>query len=293
MPSAGPTAYNEMLAALDAEMAAELGVIRSEYADKKAFRKAAAAAGLSWPMVQAEGTRRSGKPSAVEARNERLRLQAISDEEQGLPMQVAAPGEKLTYTQRAINRFREEVRALVKAPGGPEVPEAKAPEVPKAKSPEVPKDPEVAKAKVPKAPEVAEAKAPEVPVVPEVPKAKAPEVPKAKAGGYYSSYEKNRSANWDFVVVFEGKQVRPAYLTSPEVPKPKAPEVPKAKAELSPKEAAMLASLEAQYQEIKLGGKVYLRHKTLDTIYAKGEKAWELGEEMPEWDEDLGEWKAE
>ena len=246
MPSAGPTAYNEMLAALDAEMAAELGVIRSEYADKKAFRKAAAAAGLSWPMVQAEGTRRSGKPSAVEARNERLRLQAISDEEQGLPMQVAAPGEKLTYTQRAINRFREEVRALVKAPGGPEVPEAKA-----------------------------------------------PEVPKAKAGGYYSSYEKNRSANWDFVVVFEGKQVRPAYLTSPEVPKPKAPEVPKAKAELSPKEAAMLASLEAQYQEIKLGGKVYLRHKTLDTIYAKGEKAWELGEEMPEWDEDLGEWKAE
>jgi hypothetical protein len=270
MPSAGPTAYNEMLAALDAEMAAELGVIRSEYADKKAFRKAAAAAGLSWPMVQAEGTRRSGKPSAVEARNERLRLQAIADEEQGLPMHVAGPGEKLTYTQRALNRFREEVRAMVKAPGGPEVPKAKSPEVPKAKSPEVPK-----------------AKSPEVP------KAKAPEVPKAKAGGYYSSYEKNRSANWDCVVVFEGKQVRPLHdVSSPAVPKPKAPEVPKAMPELSPKEAAMLASLESQYQEIKLGGKVYLRHKTLDTIYAKGEKAWELGEEMPEWDEDLGEWKA-
>ena len=55
----------------------------------------------------------------------------------------------------------------------------------------------------------------------------------------------------------------------------------------------MLAALEAEYQEIKLGGKVYLRHKALDTIYTKGEKAWELGEEMPEWDEDLGEWKAD
>ena len=234
MPSAGPTAYNEMLSALDVEMAAELGVIRSEYADKKTFRKAAAAAGLSWPMVQAEGTRRSGKPSAVEARNERLRLQAITEEEQGLPMHVAAPGEKLTYTQRALNRFREEVRASseLPEPAEPAAPKVKAPEVPKAKAPELPK---------PKAEPKPKANAPEVPKVKPEPKAKAPE------------------------------------------PKP----------ELSPKEAAMLASLEAQYQEIKLGGKVYLRHKTLDTIYAKGEKAWELGDEMPEWDEDLGEWKAE
>jgi outer membrane biosynthesis protein TonB len=249
MPSAGPTAYNEMLAALDAEMAAELGVIRSEYADKKTFRKAAAAAGLSWPMVQAEGTRRSGKPSAVEARNERLRLQAITEEEQGLPMHVAAPGEKLTYTQRALNRFREEVRA------SSELPEPAEPAAPKVKAPEVPK----AKAE-PKA------KAPELPKAKPEPKVKAPEVPKAKA------------------------EPKPEPKAKAPEPKAKAPEP---KPELSPKEAAMLASLEAQYQEIKLGGKVYLRHKTLDTIYAKGEKAWELGDEMPEWDEDLGEWKAE
>jgi outer membrane biosynthesis protein TonB len=241
-----------MLSALDVEMAAELGVIRSEYADKKTFRKAAAAAGLSWPMVQAEGTRRSGKPSAVEARNERLRLQAITEEEQGLPMHVAAPGEKLTYTQRALNRFREEVRASseLPEPAEPAAPKVKAPEVPKAKAPELPK----AKAE-PKPKAEPKANAPEVPKVKPEPKANAPEVPKVK-------------------------------------PEPKA-KAPEPKPELSPKEAAMLASLEAQYQEIKLGGKVYLRHKTLDTIYAKGEKAWELGDEMPEWDEDLGEWKAE
>jgi outer membrane biosynthesis protein TonB len=235
-----------MLAALDAEMAAELGVIRSEYADKKTFRKAAAAAGLSWPMVQAEGTRRSGKPSAVEARNERLRLQAITEEEQGLPMHVAAPGEKLTYTQRALNRFREEVRASseVTKPSSPEIPKLKA-----LKAAEVPKAAPKAEPKAePKAAPKAEAK----PEVKAEPKAEPKAAPKAEAKA----------------------EVKP-------------------KAELTPKQAAMLAALEAEYQEIKLGGIVYLRHKTLDTIYTKGEKAWELGEEMPEWDEDLGEWKTE
>jgi hypothetical protein len=239
MPSAGPTAYNEMLASLDAEMAAELGVIRSEYADKKTFRKAAAAAGLSWSMVQAEGTRRSGKPSAVEARNERLRLQAITEEEHGLPMHVAGPGEKLTYTQRALNRFREEVRA--------------SSEVTKPRSPEIPKLKALKAAEVPKAAPKAEVKEPKA-------------EPKAEAK----------------------TEVKPKAEVKAEV-KPKA----EPKAELTPKQAAMLAALEAEYQEIKLGGIVYLRHKALDTIYTKGEKAWELGEEMPEWDEDLGEWKAE
>jgi hypothetical protein len=210
--------------ALEVEMAAQLGVIRSEYADDaaglKVFRKAREAAGLTFPMVRTEYTvRTKGGVSTTELRNERWRLQAIAEEEQGLPMNVAAPGEKLTYTQRALNRLRLELRASSSSVASPEptaVPAKKTPVAPKA----------------PKAPEPAAAKVPE---------------PAA------------------------AKAAEPA---------------------MAPKEAAMLASLKEEYDEVTLGGIVYLQHKSLGSIFTKGEKAWELGEEMPEWDADLGEWTS-
>jgi hypothetical protein len=224
MPSAGPTAYNELLAVIDVEMAAEMGVIRSEYADKKTFRKAAAAAGLSWPMVQAEATRRSGKPSGVEARNAQWRLVAIEEEEKGLPMREPLPG-KAGYRDRMLNTFRIEVRSQLGSP------KAAAEAAPKAAAP---------KAEAPK------------------PAPKAVAAPKAEA-------------------------------PKPEAPKAVAaskPEAPK----LDAKEAAKLASFYAEYEEVTLAGTVYLRHKELGLIYTKGAEVGELGDEMPEWDEDLGEW---
>jgi hypothetical protein len=229
MASAGLSAYHERIALLDVEMAKDYGVFREDYADKKTFRKAAAAAGLSWPMVQTEETRRTkGGVSTTALRNERFRLQAIAEEEQGLPMNVAAPGEKLTYTQRALNRLRLEVRASSSSAAS-------------AASPAPPKKTPVAKP----APKAAEPAA----------------EPKA-----------------------EPKAAEPAAEPKAE---PKA-----AEPTMSPKEAAMLASLKEEYEEVKLGGIVYLQHKSLGSIFTKGEKAWELGEEMPEWDADLGEWMS-
>ena len=244
MPSAGPTAYNELLAVIDVEMAAEMGVIRSEYADKKTFRKAAAAAGLSWPMVQAEATRRSGKPSGVEARNAQWRLVAIEEEEKGLPMREPLPG-KAGYRDRMLNTFRLEVRSQL---GSPKAPAPVAPKV------------------APKAPKAV------------APKAEAPKAsPKAVAAPKPEAAPKA-----------EPKAVAAPKAEPKAVAAPKA--APKAEPKLDPKEAAKLASFYAEYEEVTLAGTVYLRHKELGLIYTKGAEVGELGDEMPEWDEDLGEW---
>jgi hypothetical protein len=107
MPSAGPASYNADLALLDVEMAAEYGVFREEYEDKKSFRKAAAEAGLSWAMVQAEKTRRNGKPSSTEARNAAWLLIAIEEEEKGLPMRTKLKkADGGTYRDRFIHEQR-------------------------------------------------------------------------------------------------------------------------------------------------------------------------------------------
>lgn len=243
----GPVAYNAALALLEVEMAAEMGVIREEYADLKGFRAARTAAGLTIEMVRAEKTRRSGKPSVVEARNERLRLQAVAEEEAGLAPYVAGPGEKLTYTQRALNRFREEVRLQLQLQGSSELKAVTAPSGPAAAS---------ASAQAPKAPARAPAPNAPAPVAAPVAPARAP-VPKT-----------------------------PVAAPAPVAAKPAAPV-------LSAKETAMLAALKEEYDEVELGGTVYLRHKSLGAIYTKGAGVGELGDEMPEWDEDLGEWKSE
>jgi hypothetical protein len=107
MPSSGPASYNADLALLDVEMAVKYGVLRENYEDKKSFRKAAADAGLSWAMVQAEKTRRSGKPSSTEARNASWMLIAIEEEEKGLPMRTALKkANGGTYKDRFIHAQR-------------------------------------------------------------------------------------------------------------------------------------------------------------------------------------------
>ena len=228
MPSAGPTAYNEKLALLDVEMAKDYGVFREDYADKKTYRKAAAKAGLSWPMVQAEYTGRSGGPGQG-PRNEKLRLEAMDMETQGLPVE-----EGKTWAERARNRFREEMRAKMELSA---LPALSALPSAKPSSPEPPK-PRPSKTKA-------------------APAALAPAPPATKP-------------------VIAAAATKPAAAPA-----------------LSAKEAAILESFNAEYEEVTLGGTAYWRHKELDSIYAKGAKVGELGDAMPDWDEDLGEWKSE
>jgi phage baseplate assembly protein gpV len=71
----------------------------------------------------------------------------------------------------------------------------------------------------------------------------------------------------------------------------KAPQVT-VKAHQDPKEVAEQAAWDKEYEEISLGGNTYLRHRQLGLILVKG-GVRELGDQMPEWDEDLGEFMAE
>lgn len=133
MPSAGPASYNADLALLDVEMAVEYGVFRDEYEDKKSFRKAAADAGLSWAMVQAEKTRRTGKPSSTEARNAGWALIAIEEEEKGVPMRTALKkADGGSYKDRFIHAQR---LLLQKGTASPDAPPAPAPVKAAAKRP--------------------------------------------------------------------------------------------------------------------------------------------------------------
>jgi hypothetical protein len=67
---------------------------------------------------------------------------------------------------------------------------------------------------------------------------------------------------------------------------------PSAKDPPSSKELAEQALWNEMYEEVSLGGITYLRHRSMGLIFVKGEGVRELGDEMPEWDEDLGEFKA-
>ena len=146
MPSAGPASYNADLALLDVEMAVEYGVFREDYEDKKSFRKAAADAGLSWAMVQAEKTRRSGKPSSTESRNAAWLLIAVEEEEKGLPMRMALKkADGGTYKDRFIHAQR-----LLLQKSSPEpAPKAAPAPVPKAAAPAPVAAPVAAPAPVP------------------------------------------------------------------------------------------------------------------------------------------------
>ena len=156
--SKGPS-HNAKLASLEEEMAMEYGVFRADYEDLAAFRIALRASGLTWPMVQAEFTSRSGKPSAVALRNAAYALIAAEEEEKGIPMRTKLKkAEGGTHRDRYIHNLRLALRA------------AKGPE------PERPKAPEPVKAEVKPKAEV-KAKAPEPAEV----QAKAKAEPKAEA----------------------------------------------------------------------------------------------------------------
>ena len=191
--SKGPS-HNAKLASLEEEMAMEYGVFRTDYEDLTAFRTALRACGLTWPMVQAEFTSRSGKPSAVALRNASYALIAAEEEEKGLPMRTRLKkAEGGTHRDRYIHGLRLALRAAK----GPEPEPPKALPVPKPEVKPVPK-PEVKPVPVPKA----EAEVKPVPKT-EVPKAEVPNaapkalpqpVPKAEVK---PTEEEAEQARWD------------------------------------------------------------------------------------------------
>lgn len=181
--SKGPS-HNAKLASLEEEMAMEYGVFRADYEDLAAFRTALRACGLTWPMVQAEFTSRSGKPSAVALRNASYALIAAEEEEKGLPMRTRLKkAEGGTHRDRYIHGLRLALRAA-KGPEPPKpVPVPKA-EVPQPKALPVP----VPKADVEVKPQPVPQPNAEVPVH----KAEALPVPKAKP-----TEEEAEQARWD------------------------------------------------------------------------------------------------
>ena len=180
--SKGPS-HNAKLASLEEEMAMEYGVFRADYEDLAAFRTALRASGLTWPMVQAEFTSRSGKPSAVALRNAAYALIAAEEEEKGIPMRTKLKkAEGGTHRDRYIHNLRLALRA------------AKGPE------PERPKAPEPVKAEVKaKAPEPVKAKAPEpqAKAEPKPPKAEAKAEPKAEVKPKAHTEEEAEQARWE------------------------------------------------------------------------------------------------
>ena len=90
----------------------EYGVFRADYEELAAFRTALRACGLTWPMVQAEFTSRSGKPSAVALRNASYALIAAEEEEKGIPMRTRLKkAEGGTHRDRYIHGLRLALRA--------------------------------------------------------------------------------------------------------------------------------------------------------------------------------------
>ena len=176
----------------------EYGVFRADYEDLAAFRTALRASGLTWPMVQAEFTSRSGKPSAVALRNAAYALIAAEEEEKGIPMRTKLKkAEGGTHRDRYIHNLRLALRAAK----GPEPERPKAPEPVKAEVKA--KAPEPVKAKAPepqaKAPEPVKAKAPEpqAKAEPKPPKAEAKAEPKAEVKPKAHTEEEAEQARWE------------------------------------------------------------------------------------------------
>jgi hypothetical protein len=191
--SKGPS-HNAKLASLEEEMAMEYGVFRADYEDLAAFRTALRASGLTWPMVQAEFTSRSGKPSAVALRNAAYALIAAEEEEKGIPMRTKLKkAEGGTHRDRYIHNLRLALRAAK----GPEPERPKAPEPVKAepKAPE-PVKPAEAKAE-PKAPEPPKAEAKAAKAEAKAAKAEAKAEPKAEVKPKAHTEEDAEQARWE------------------------------------------------------------------------------------------------
>jgi len=272
MPSSqGPQAYNVMLKQVEVEMAKEKGVFREKYETHDAFRAAREAAGITWPMVQEEGSRRSGKSTTAD-RNAAWDLVAMQEEANGVPMRTnLAKKEGGTYRDRYIHRKRLELqKGQIQKPASPEIPD----ELRKASAALAAR--RLARLSVKPVPVAVPVAVVTVPVA-VVPVA-VPVVPVPVA------------------VVPVAVPVVPVVKAVPEVPVVKAvpvvPVVKAVKAPQDPKEVAEQAAWDKEYEEISLGGNTYLRHRQMGLIFVKG-GVRELGDQMPEWDEDLGEFMAE
>jgi hypothetical protein len=289
MPSAGPANYNADLALLDVEMAVEYGVFREEYEDKKSFRKAAAEAGLSWAMVQAEKTRRSGKASSTEARNAGWALIAIEEEEKGVPMRTALKkADGGSYKDRFIHAQR-----LLLQKGAAPAPAAK----PAAPAPA----PAPAAKAAPKRLTPAPAAAPAAPA-PAAPAAAAKTAEELAQAAWEEKYEefdmlcspafRERATGRIFM---RGKGVRQldvewdedlgAWKDDTESAPAPAPVAAPAKTA----EELAQAAWEEKYEEFSMEDIVCYREKATGREFLK-EGLRQLG---PEWDDDLGDFKAE
>jgi hypothetical protein len=251
-------------------MAKEKGVFRSSYMNLAAFRKDLNAAGITFPMVREEYTRRSGKPSAIQARAAAWALLAAQEEERGLPMRTRLTAKDGgTYQDRFIHKERLALRAAAAAPAATA---AAAPAAVAAK----PQSPEPVAMLQKAAEQLAARRAAAAAVA-----AKAAEAA-AKAEPMLQKAAEQLAARRAAAQAAKAVAVPVVAVAAVPAPKPQ-----------SAKEAAEQAIWDAMYEEITLGGTVYLRWRKIGTIFVKGEGVRELGDQMPEWDEDLGEFKAE
>ena len=287
MPSVtGPAAYNAKLLELEEEMAKEKGVFRSSYTTLVAFRKDLNAAGITFPMVREEYTRRSGKPSAIQARAAAWALLAAQEEERGLPMRTRLTAKDGgTYQDRFIHKERLALRAAAAAATAAPAAVAAKPQSPEPVAMLQKAAEQLAARRAAAAAKAAAAKAAA---------AKAVAAPAAKAEPMLQKAAEQLAARRAAAQAAKAAAAVAAKaavaVAAPVVAAAAAAPAPKPQ---SAKEAAEQAIWDAMYEEITLGGTVYLRWKKIGTIFVKGEGVRELGDEMPEWDEDLGEFKAE
>jgi hypothetical protein len=270
----GPVLYAKALSELELEMAKEKGVFRETYSEAKDFKAALKAAGVTWKMVQDEYTARSGKGSSTAERNARWTLIAVDEEERGLPLRELTRKE-CTYKEMFIYRQRLALRQR----SGPPPPKAVAPVAKEvAVAPTAKEVAAVAKEVVVAAKE--EAVAHVAPVAKEVAEAAAAKEVAAPVAAVAKEVAAAAAAKKELL------NKAAAALAARRMAKAKEPPKPSAK------ELAEQALWNEMYEEVSLGGITYLRHRSMGLIFVKGEGVRELGDEMPEWDEDLGEFKA-
>lgn len=297
----GPVLYAKALSELELEMAKEKGVFREAYSEAKDFKAALKGAGITWKMVQDEYTARSGKGSSTAERNARWTLIALDEEERGLPLR-ALTRKECTYKEMYIYRQRLALRersgppppkaapvaaaakeAVAAAPAAVAAKEAVPAAVAKEAVPAAAAAKEVAPAAAAKEAEPAAVAAKEEAAAAKEAAAAAKEaVPAAVAAKEAAAAAAKKELLSKAAAALAARRMAKAALQPPKPPK----EPP------SSKELAEQALWNEMYEEVSLGGITYLRHRSMGLIFVKGQGVRELGDEMPEWDEDLGEFKA-
>jgi hypothetical protein len=281
----GPVLYAKALSELELEMAKEKGVFREAYSEVKDFKAALKGAGITWKMVQDEYTARSGKGSSTAERNARWTLIALDEEERGVPLR-ALTRKECTYKEMYIYRQRLALRERSGPPppkAAPVAAAAKEAEPAAVAAKEVAPAAAAAKEAVPAAvaaKEVAPAAAAAKEAEPAAVAAKEAAAAAAAAKEAAAAAAKKELLIKAAAALAARRMAKAALQAKP----PKEPP--------SSKELAEQALWNEMYEEVSLGGITYLRHRSMGLIFVKGQGVRELGDEMPEWDEDLGEFKA-